>query len=77
MAMLLTLRGTVWVFSRVAPIAALDWFTTWLPNDNVEGVKGGWANADGSRARRKSKKAAPPKKHFVPYFTDLELKLWK
>jgi hypothetical protein len=77
MAMLLTLRGTAWVFLRVALIAALDWFTTWLPKDNAGGVNRVWANADAPRTRRESKGTVPPKKHLGPYFAGLELELWK
>jgi hypothetical protein len=74
---MLMLRGVVWVFLKVALIGALAWFMTWLPNDNVEGVNGVWASADGPMTRRESKRAVPPKNRFVPYFAGLELELWK
>jgi hypothetical protein len=77
MAMLLMLRGTAWVFLRVALIAALDWFTTWLPKDSVEGVNGVWANADEPGTRRETKRAVLPKKRSIPCFAGLELELWK
>jgi hypothetical protein len=65
------------VFLRVALSAALDWSTTWLPKDNVEGVSEVCANADEPRARRESKRKVPPRNSFVPYFAGLELELWK
>jgi hypothetical protein len=68
MAMLMILRGAAWVFLRVALIAALDWFTTWAPKDNVEGVNLTWANANEQGMKRRSKRAAPPKKRYVPCF---------
>jgi hypothetical protein len=77
MAMLLMLRGTAWVFLRVALIAALDWFMTWLPKDSVEGVNLTWANADAPGMRRKNKRAVPPKNRLVAYFAGLELELWE
>jgi len=77
MAMLLMLRGTAWVFFRVALFAALDWFTTWLPKDNFEGVSEVCANAGEPRTRRESKRTVPPMNSFVPYLAGLELQLWK
>jgi len=71
MAMLLMLRGTALVFLSVALIAALDWFTTWLPKESAEGVNVVWASADEPGMRRKSKMAVPPKNRFVPYFAGL------
>jgi hypothetical protein len=78
MAMLRMLRGTAWGFLRVALIAALDWFTTWLPKDNAGGVKGVWANAvepgtTRESKRTESKNTVPPKKRSVPDFGGLKL----
>jgi hypothetical protein len=75
--MLLMVRGTAWVFLRVALSAVLDWFMTWSPKDSVEGVNLTWADADEVKTRRKSKRAVPPKNRLVPYFAGLELELWK
>jgi hypothetical protein len=77
MAMLLMLRDTALAFLSVALIAALDWFMIWLPNDNVEGVNGIWANPDEPRTRRKSKRPVPPKNSFVPCCGGLKLELCK
>jgi hypothetical protein len=77
MAMLLILRGTAWVFLSVALIAALGWFTAWLPKDSVRGANGVWASADEPGTRRKSRRAVPPKNRFVPCFAGLELEQWK
>jgi hypothetical protein len=77
MAMLLMLSAAASVFFRVALIAALDWFTTWLPKDSVEGVNLTWANADEPGTRRDSTRTVAAKNCLVPYFAGLELKLWK
>jgi len=74
MPMLLMLRGTAWVFLRVALIGALDWFTSWVPKENVEAVNLIWPKADEPGTRRKSKRAVPPKNRS-PYFAGLELEL--
>ena len=68
MAMLLMPRGASWVFFRVALIVALDWFMTWRPKDNVEGLSGDWAEADEYETRRQSMRTAPPKNLVVPCF---------
>jgi hypothetical protein len=78
MAMLLMLKGKAWVFLSVVLIAALGWFTTWLPNDNVEGANGVWAKADEPGTSRESKrtdskKAFPPTNRFIPYIAGLKL----
>jgi hypothetical protein len=73
MAMLVMPRGTGWVFLRVALIAALGWFTAWLPKDNVAGANGVWANADETRTRKESKRAVPPQNRMVPHFAGLKL----
>jgi hypothetical protein len=61
------------VFLRVALIAALDWFTAWLPKDNVAGVNGVWAKAHEPDTRKKSTRTVPPKNNFAPYFAGLKL----
>jgi hypothetical protein len=63
--MLLIVRGTVWLFLKVAVFGPLVSPTTWLPNDKVEGVKLACAKAGETKTRRDRRAKTAPQRSFV------------